>query len=507
MPPRAWNWRCRTTPSSSTSAGWTARRRSTTPPSSRPSGSASTSSGRACWSRRHGAAGGPTTSRSSTRCRPPRPRRGIKLQLTITGPAPASATADHKIGGNRPDPVKFAAFARAVAAHFKGRVDRYSIWNEPNLSAWLSPSKSAPQLYRSLYTAGYTAIKTVDPNAKVLFGELAPNRDGRTIAPLKFLRDVTCSKANYKAARKCAPLKADGLALHPYQLTKSPPITSGGPDDAPISQLSRITKALDKLAKRRALATPNKRGLDLYLTEFGYLSAGGRKQSREPPLRLAELRLQDRPQEPAREAAAPVPARRSARPRAVALGDPRPPRAQVGAVRGPRPRCLSSLTDTIAPSSSREESLVKTRAAMLTGDRPRLGGHRAGTRRSRAGEVLIRWVASGLCHSDDHLRTGDIVPRFPIVGGHEGAGIIEKVGPGVTRVAEGDHVVTSFLPACGHCRWCATGHSAICDVGALITDGCLPDGTFRFHDNGDRRRPDVHARQLRSTRRSPSSRA
>jgi hypothetical protein len=198
-------------------------------------------------------------------------RRGIKLQMTITGPAPASATADRKIGGNRPDPVKFAAFARAVAVHFKGRVDRYSIWNEPNLSAWLSPSKSAPKLYRSLYKAGYTQIKTVDPKAKVLFGELAPNRDGRTIAPLKFLRDVACSK--------CAPLKADGLALHPYQLTKAPLITSGGPDDAPISQLSRVTKTLDQLAKRRKLATPKGRGLDLYLTEFGYLSAGDRKQS------------------------------------------------------------------------------------------------------------------------------------------------------------------------------------------------------------------------------------
>ena len=102
----------------------------------------------------------------STRSRPPRRSRGIKLQLTITGPAPASATADHKIGGNRPDPVKFAAFARTVAVHFKGRVDRYSIWNEPNLSAWLSPSKSAPQLYRSLYKAGYTAIKTVDPQGQ-----------------------------------------------------------------------------------------------------------------------------------------------------------------------------------------------------------------------------------------------------------------------------------------------------------------------------------------------------
>ncbi|MDA0181161.1 NDMA-dependent alcohol dehydrogenase [Solirubrobacter phytolaccae] len=102
----------------------------------------------------------------------------------------------------------------------------------------------------------------------------------------------------------------------------------------------------------------------------------------------------------------------------------------------------------------------------------------------KANEVLIRWVAAGLCHSDEHLRHGDIVPRFPIVGGHEGAGVIEKCGPGVSRVKEGDHVVTSFLPVCGHCRWCATGHSNICDYGATILDGCLPDGTFRFHSNG-----------------------
>jgi S-(hydroxymethyl)glutathione dehydrogenase/alcohol dehydrogenase len=101
------------------------------------------------------------------------------------------------------------------------------------------------------------------------------------------------------------------------------------------------------------------------------------------------------------------------------------------------------------------------------------------------GEVLVRWVASGLCHSDDHIRTGDLPTRYPIVGGHEGAGIVEKVGPGVTRIAEGDHIVTSFLPACGHCRWCATGQSAMCDVGALITEGCLPDLSFRFHRNGE----------------------
>ena len=102
----------------------------------------------------------------------------------------------------------------------------------------------------------------------------------------------------------------------------------------------------------------------------------------------------------------------------------------------------------------------------------------------RDGEVLIRYVASGLCHSDEHLRHGDIVPRFPIVGGHEGAGIIEAVGRGVNRVKVGDHVVCSFIPSCGFCRWCSTGQQNLCDWGATILQGCMPDGTYRFHGKG-----------------------
>lgn len=192
---------------------------------------------------------------------------GIKLQLTVTGPAPAWATKDHKVGGHQPDPVKFGAFVRTVAAHFKGRVDRYSVWNEPNLSAWLAPTRTAPKQYRSLYKTAYTAIKTVDPKSKVLFGELAPNRDGRTIAPLEFLR---------KAAPKHGRLKADGLAHHAYQFTIAPTRPAGGPDDAPISQLPRLTKALDQLARTKALSTPKGKGLDVYITEFGYLTAGTR---------------------------------------------------------------------------------------------------------------------------------------------------------------------------------------------------------------------------------------
>ncbi len=128
---------------------------------------------------------------------------------------------------------------------------------------------------------------------------------------------------------------------------------------------------------------------------------------------------------------------------------------------------------------------MKTRAAILRGPGQDFEVIELDLDPPKAGEVLIRYVAAGLCHSDEHLRQGDITPRFPIVGGHEGAGIIEEVGPGVTRLQAGDHVICSFLPVCGHCRWCATGKSNLCDMGATILDGMLPDGTYRFHAGGE----------------------
>jgi len=96
------------------------------------------------------------------------------------------------------------------------------------------------------------------------------------------------------------------------------------------------------------------------------------------------------------------------------------------------------------------------------------------------GEVLIRYTHAGLCHSDVHIQSGDLPGRLPMVVGHEGAGIIEEVGPGVTRVKAGDHVVCSFIPNCGVCHWCATGQQSICDMGATILEGYLPGERFPF---------------------------
>lgn len=100
-------------------------------------------------------------------------------------------------------------------------------------------------------------------------------------------------------------------------------------------------------------------------------------------------------------------------------------------------------------------------------------------------EVLVRLTASGLCHSDEHVRTGDLpLGALPGIGGHEGAGIVERVGPNVTKVSEGDHVVLSFIPACGACTYCAAGHQNLCDEGANLTVGLQRDGTSRHHVRG-----------------------
>lgn len=117
----------------------------------------------------------------------------------------------------------------------------------------------------------------------------------------------------------------------------------------------------------------------------------------------------------------------------------------------------------------------------------------------KAGEVLVRMAYAGVCHSDEHFYTGDSVPSpdmeelmrasgvpvpewFPMLGGHEGSGVVEDVGPEVNTLKPGDHVAVSFFPACGSCRWCVTGHTYLCDVGADIYDKAMTtDHTRRRH--------------------------
>lgn len=125
---------------------------------------------------------------------------------------------------------------------------------------------------------------------------------------------------------------------------------------------------------------------------------------------------------------------------------------------------------------------MKTRAAVLYGTNQPFQIEEIELDDPKEGEVLVHLVASGLCHSDWHLVTGDLPVNYPIVAGHEGAGVVEKVGPGVTAVKPGDHVILTFIPSCGRCRWCSSGLTMLCDLGAGILQGQQLDGTYRMRN-------------------------
>ncbi len=98
------------------------------------------------------------------------------------------------------------------------------------------------------------------------------------------------------------------------------------------------------------------------------------------------------------------------------------------------------------------------------------------------GEVLVRLVAAGVCHSDGHVVTGHLPLPTPIVLGHEGAGVVEEVGMGVTHLRPGDRVMVSWIPACGHCWWCVNGQPELCEqANTSAVSGERPDGSTRLH--------------------------
>ena len=102
-----------------------------------------------------------------------------------------------------------------------------------------------------------------------------------------------------------------------------------------------------------------------------------------------------------------------------------------------------------------------------------------------ADEVQIRMHAAGMCHSDYHLTTGATPIGLPALGGHEGAGVVTKVGAGVSGIEEGDHVILAFIPACGACPPCLKGFRSLCDRGAMLLGGkAIADGTSRVHAGG-----------------------
>ena len=104
----------------------------------------------------------------------------------------------------------------------------------------------------------------------------------------------------------------------------------------------------------------------------------------------------------------------------------------------------------------------------------------------KAGEVLIRMVATGVCHTDAYTLSGsDPEGIFPSILGHEGGAIVEEIGPGVTTLAVGDHVIPLYTPECGTCKFCLSGKTNLCQaIRATQGQGLMPDGTSRFSQNG-----------------------
>jgi hypothetical protein len=183
--------------------------------------------------------------------------RGFNVQITIVGTPSYDSHGDRRLSWYKPSPTRFRSFAVLVASHFKGRVFRYSLWNEGNLGRWIAPTKSAPLIYRKLFLAAYPALKRVDGRIQVLIGELTSSHD-----PLGFLR---------KAA---SGLKADGLAYHPFEFYKRPGSGSSTRGFVGINSTPGIKNALRDLARRHKLTTLRGAALPLYYTEFGYLTKG-----------------------------------------------------------------------------------------------------------------------------------------------------------------------------------------------------------------------------------------
>jgi hypothetical protein len=206
---------------------------------------------------------------------------GIKVQLTLTGDPPAFACGNKEVpfecDGYKPNVRQWKGFVKAVATHFKGRVTRYSLWNEPNWYTWISPHKKAPLIYRKLVQTGYKTMKRVNKKAEVVIGELAPHfQKNISNPPLNFIRQMVCVNKDLErtrnANRKCGkkPLKFDAFATHPYDFEHKPKFDRKNKDEVTMSNLDALRKLLDKLRKK-GLLKPKKNRFPIFLTEHGYM--------------------------------------------------------------------------------------------------------------------------------------------------------------------------------------------------------------------------------------------
>lgn len=131
--------------------------------------------------------------------------------------------------------------------------------------------------------------------------------------------------------------------------------------------------------------------------------------------------------------------------------------------------------------------MIKSRAAVAFAANQPLQIVEVDVAPPQAGEVLVRIIATGVCHTDAFTLSGaDPEGLFPTILGHEGGGIVEAIGEGVTSVAVGDHVIPLYTPECGECRFCLSGKTNLCQkIRATQGKGLMPDGTSRFSYQGE----------------------
>ncbi|BBT82501.1 MULTISPECIES: S-(hydroxymethyl)glutathione dehydrogenase/class III alcohol dehydrogenase [Aeromonas] len=129
---------------------------------------------------------------------------------------------------------------------------------------------------------------------------------------------------------------------------------------------------------------------------------------------------------------------------------------------------------------------IKCKAAIAWGPGQPLSIEEVDVMPPQAGEVRVRIVATGVCHTDAFTLSGeDPEGVFPCILGHEGGGIVESVGEGVTSVKVGDHVIPLYTPECGECKFCKSGKTNLCQkIRATQGKGLMPDGTTRFSKDG-----------------------
>ena len=132
------------------------------------------------------------------------------------------------------------------------------------------------------------------------------------------------------------------------------------------------------------------------------------------------------------------------------------------------------------------DQFIKSKAAIAWGPKQALSIEEIDVMLPKKGEVLVKVIASGVCHTDAFTLSGeDPEGIFPVVLGHEGGGIVEQVGEGVTSVSVGDHVIPLYTPECRECKFCLSGKTNLCQkIRETQGKGLMPDGTTRFYKDG-----------------------